>query len=310
MGALDCFSIQVENRESNLKLDLGEYVRLAEFPSDDRKAPLIKHELPDYEKIIDQLKEENRAVKAINFELAIKLEEALKGQDNLVDEFTIRVSKTEKETLKRDQLMRYKKELSIARKGKAKEVDYPLNRNLDKVKQISASSIKSKASPLQNKKDKIQMKEKPTQAPKEEISKVRKAKKRRLQRKSKEEKKAAAAIVVEEQGLDTRGELGTSTDILAPKRTTAPMRSSEPIPDWGVTLTTMVKDLTFEFRAFRDSFGSDGNYTRRTPYHPRKRTRIEGPSSFATGPDADSNENLEIAHTPPPYKPFDPTVEF
>ncbi|KAK1553419.1 hypothetical protein Q3G72_034641 [Acer saccharum] len=137
-----------------------------------------------------------------------------------------------------------------------------------------------------------------------------KAKKRRLQRKSKEEKKAAVAIVVEEQGLDTRGELGTSTDILAPKRTTAPMRSSEPIPDWGVTLTTMVKDLTFEFRAFRDSFGSDGNYTRRTPYHPRKRTRIEGPSSFATGPDADSNENLEIAHTPPPYKPFDPTVEF
>ncbi|KAK1591827.1 hypothetical protein Q3G72_014305 [Acer saccharum] len=37
----------------------------------------------------------------------------------------------------------------------------------------------------------------------------------------------------------------------------------------------MVRDLTIEFRAFRDSFSSDGTYTRRTPYHPRKRTRTE-----------------------------------
>ncbi|KAK0607256.1 hypothetical protein LWI29_012205 [Acer saccharum] len=77
-----------------------------------------------------------------------RLEQALKGQDDLVDEFTIRVTKIGKETLQRDQLMRDKEELSIARKGKKKEVDHPLNRNLDKVWQVSASLVKSKPSPL------------------------------------------------------------------------------------------------------------------------------------------------------------------
>ncbi|KAK0575140.1 hypothetical protein LWI29_034515 [Acer saccharum] len=148
MGALDCFF---------------------EFPLDDREAPLIKHESPDCEEIIAQLKEENRAVRALNFELTTKLEEALTGQDNLVDEFTIWVSSIEEETLQRDQLMRNKEELSIAKKGKGKKMGHLLNLNLDKVKRISAMPINSNPPPLQKKKEKIQEKEKTTQAPREEI---------------------------------------------------------------------------------------------------------------------------------------------
>ncbi|KAK0574637.1 hypothetical protein LWI29_026531 [Acer saccharum] len=39
----------------------------------------------------------------------------------------------------------------------------------------------------------------------------------------------------------------------------------------------MVRDLTLEFRAYKENFGSDDTYTRRTSYHPRKRTRAEDP---------------------------------
>ncbi|KAK0584050.1 hypothetical protein LWI29_006935 [Acer saccharum] len=145
MGALDCFGIQVVNRESNPRLSLWEYVGLVELPLDDREASLIKHESPIYEEIIAQLKKENRMVRALNFELTTKLEEALKGQDDLVDEFTIRVSSIEEQTLQRDQLMRNKEEFSIAKKGKGNKVDHLLNLSLDKVKRISAMPIKRMA---------------------------------------------------------------------------------------------------------------------------------------------------------------------
>ena len=104
MGALDCFGIQV-NKESNPTLSLGNYEGLAEFPLDHRRTPLIRHESPYYEEIIARLKEENKSLQAINFELTTKLEEVLKDQDNLVDECTTRVSYIEEVALQRDQLM-------------------------------------------------------------------------------------------------------------------------------------------------------------------------------------------------------------
>ncbi|KAK3221914.1 hypothetical protein Dsin_008939 [Dipteronia sinensis] len=83
------------------------------------------------------------------------------------------------------------------------------------------------------------------------------------------------------------------------------------MPDWAVDLTTMVQDLTSEFRAFRDSFGSDRTYTRRTLYHPRKRTRVEGPSTIADDA-ADAEADLENSPIPPPCvpDPFDAATEF
>ncbi|KAK2645343.1 hypothetical protein Ddye_020538 [Dipteronia dyeriana] len=42
--------------------------------------PFIKHDVPDYEDIIAQLKEENRMVRAMNFKLTTKLEEVMKEQ--------------------------------------------------------------------------------------------------------------------------------------------------------------------------------------------------------------------------------------
>ncbi|KAK1591333.1 hypothetical protein Q3G72_006039 [Acer saccharum] len=92
----------------------------------------------------------------------------------------------------------------------------------------------------------------------------------------------------------------------------APRRAAEGILDWAVNLTTMVRDLSIEFRAFRDSFGSDETYTRRTPYHPRKRTRVEGPSSTTNrtvDPDGGSDADLEDPPIPPTYEP-DPCTPF
>ncbi|KAK0572074.1 hypothetical protein LWI29_025698 [Acer saccharum] len=222
----------VNNRESNPKLSLGNNEGLVEFLVDNWRTPFIKHESFDSEEIIAQLKEENRALKAINFELTTKLEDVLKGQDELVEECTTRVSNIEEEALQRDQLMRDKEELSIAKKAKGKKVDHLCNQWVDKGKQ----------------------------------SKVMR-----------------------------EHDVGTAAP--PPRRATTPEGASEHVPEWGRTLTTMVRDLTLEFRSFWDGFGSDGTYTRRAPYHPRKRTRTEGPSSF------DGIEPEHYTHPPPPYQP-------
>ncbi|KAK0597329.1 hypothetical protein LWI29_024103 [Acer saccharum] len=127
-----------------------------------------------------------------------------------------------------------------------------------------------------------------------------KSKKRRLQREKREAKKAAAAAAY----IGTGGEPSASKDVPSPKRATQPRGSSEQIPDWG------------------DSFSSDATYTRRAPYHPRKRTRGEGPSASAAdlGGDPDAKYDTEPEnYTPPPaYEPgpssgpypFDPTAKF
>jgi len=159
MGALDCFGVQV-NKESNPTLSLGNYEGLAEFPIDHHRTPLIRHESPYYEEIIARLKEENRSLQAMNFELTTKLEKALKDQDDLVDECTIRVSHIEEAALQRDQLMRDQEELK-AKSAKGKKVDRLCNKPVDEGKKSKLVQLRSNPPPLQNQKAKIQGKKAP-----------------------------------------------------------------------------------------------------------------------------------------------------
>ncbi|KAK3189681.1 hypothetical protein Dsin_029242 [Dipteronia sinensis] len=89
---------------------------------------------------------------------------------------------------------------------------------------------------------------------------------------------------------------------------------AEPMLDWANDLTTMVRDLTIEFRAFRDSFGEDRTYNRRTPQFLRKRTRTQGLSFRANGAD-DPEPDLAVSpmhhlYSPIPDPTFDPAAEF
>ena len=109
----------------------------------------------------------------MNFELTTKLEEVLKDQDNLVDECTNRVSNIEEEALQRDQLMRDREELNIAKKAKGKKVDRLCNKTVDEGKQSKVVQIRSNPQPLQNQKGKIQGKKSlPTPTAKIERGKV------------------------------------------------------------------------------------------------------------------------------------------
>ncbi|KAK3189574.1 hypothetical protein Dsin_029135 [Dipteronia sinensis] len=106
------------------------------------------------------------------------------------------------------------------------------------------------------------------------IAEAEEGRNKRLQREMRAERRAAAEAGADnpvEEGVD----LGVEPSTLRERR--APRRRSEQIPNWAQELTTMVRDLTVEFRAFKDSFDNARTYTRRTPQFKRKRTRTEGP---------------------------------
>ncbi|KAK0575177.1 hypothetical protein LWI29_035109 [Acer saccharum] len=92
----------------------------------------------------------------------------LKDQDDLVDEFTIRLSLIEEVTLQIDQALRDKDELNIARKGKQKEVLPPPNKKLDKVRQGKSNAIDSKSLHTPKKKIMSGDNERPLSTPKKE----------------------------------------------------------------------------------------------------------------------------------------------
>ncbi|KAK3225963.1 hypothetical protein Dsin_005825 [Dipteronia sinensis] len=129
----------------------------------------------------------------------------------------------------------------------------------------------------------------------------------RLQKEMRAERRAAVEVGVDEQVVEEGFQLGAEPSTHRERR--APRRSAELMPDWAQDLTTMVRDLSIEFKALKDSFGDDGTYIRRTPQFSRKRTNIEGPSSRANGADC---PELELAISPmhAPYSPMpDPTFD-
>ena len=65
-------------------------------------------------------------------------------------------------------------------------------------------------------------------------------------------------FTAEEQAGGSRTEPGTSSAAPLPQSTTTPAEAFECVPRWGRKLTSIVKDLLAEFRAFRDRFGDEG----------------------------------------------------
>ncbi|KAK0575423.1 hypothetical protein LWI29_000283 [Acer saccharum] len=87
-----CFNIASAEQDDEPHSTFEEYVALAHSEMTN-KTPLLKHDSSSYEDTITQLKEENQELVEKNFELTIKLDEALEEnyilQDKIEDDFSL-----------------------------------------------------------------------------------------------------------------------------------------------------------------------------------------------------------------------------